>query len=247
VPGTVDITRKVHMRKHGLEMGKTYVQQNTLIEPNNLVPTWEDGGEERMEVSNTLLNLRKDFDLIAKDCKIMARQKDLLIKNIGAAGEELKRVTKQFSGGNEEQDKQKEELAYIRKCHDVQKMENHSYRSMLDRMKRDLISLTLTINDLSDSLRSKKQISDEEYAKHMKSLEQKLQSRAILHQLTKDLKRDQEKRQERIQALYLSIRNKEEAIQKRTDRKMRQNKIREEAQNESKDQNEIRMRENWLV
>ena len=127
-----------------------------------------------MEVSDTLLNLRKDFDLIAKDCHNMERRKDLLIKGIRMAGEEEKRVTKEFSGGNEEMDKQTEELAYISKCHDIQKMENHSYRYMLDRMKRDLISLTLTINDLSESLRSKERISDEEYAKHMKSLEQKL-------------------------------------------------------------------------
>ena len=45
---------------------------------------------------------------------------------------------------------------------------------MLDRMKRDLISLTLTINDLTESLRSKKAISEDETAKLMKSREQKL-------------------------------------------------------------------------
>ena len=58
---------------------------------------------------------------------------------------------------------------------------------------------------------------------------------------------DQRKRQERILALNVSIKNKEDAIQKRNERKMRQNKIREEAQNESKDQNEIKLRENWHV
>jgi len=106
---------------------------------------------------------------------------------------------------------------------------------MLDRMKRDLISLSLTINDLTESLRSKKQIADDEQSKHMKSREQKLQSRSLLDNLMHTLDLDQKKRQERILALNVSIKNKEEAIQKRNERKMRQNKIREEAQNESKD------------
>lgn len=45
------------------------------------------------------------------------------------------------------------------------------YNYMLDRMKRDLISLTLTINDLTESVRSKKGITDDEQAKLMKARE----------------------------------------------------------------------------
>lgn len=62
-----------------------------------------------------------------------------------------------------------------------------------------------------------------------------------------DLERDQKKRQERITSLNLSIKNKEDAIQKRNDRRMKQNEIREKAQNESKDQKEEKMREQFLV
>jgi hypothetical protein len=32
--------------------------RNTLLEPNNLVPSWEAGGEEKKEVSATLKALR---------------------------------------------------------------------------------------------------------------------------------------------------------------------------------------------
>jgi hypothetical protein len=53
-------------------------------------------------------------------------------------------------------------------------MEKMSYNYMLDRMKSDLISLTLTINDLTESLRSKKGIADEEREKLMKARETKL-------------------------------------------------------------------------
>jgi len=34
------------MNKYGLEEGKTYAEANTLLEPNNFIPSWEDGGEE---------------------------------------------------------------------------------------------------------------------------------------------------------------------------------------------------------
>jgi len=44
-------------------------------------------------------------------------------------------------------------------------MENMALHYMLDRMKRDLISLSLQINDLTESLRSKKSITDDESAK----------------------------------------------------------------------------------
>lgn len=53
-------------------------------------------------------------------------------------------------------------------------MENLGFKYMLDRMKRDLISQNLTINDLTESLRSKSGIYEDEDAKLMKSREQKL-------------------------------------------------------------------------
>jgi hypothetical protein len=45
---------------------------------------------------------------------------------------------------------------------------------MLDRMKKDLISLQLTSNDLTESLKSKKIIINEELNKQRKSKENKL-------------------------------------------------------------------------
>jgi len=121
------------------------------------------------------------------------------------------------------------------------------FNYMLDRMKRDLISLSLTINDLTESLKSKKGFNDEEFLALVRAREQKLQSRYRLNTLMTVLDRDQKARQDRISALNSSIKNKEDAIQKRNDRKLNQNKIREEAQNESKDQNEAKLRAQFLV
>ena len=44
----------------------THMQRNTLLEPNNYIPSWEAGGEEKKEVSATLKTLRQKFDVVHK-------------------------------------------------------------------------------------------------------------------------------------------------------------------------------------
>ena len=63
----------------------------------------------------------------------------------------------------------------------------------------------------------------------------------------KNIDHEQKKRQERILSLQTSIRNKEEALQKRMDRVRRQSEIAEAAANENKDSNEIKLRENFMI
>lgn len=54
-------------RKYKLdEGGQKYVEQSTLLEPNNFVPSWEGGEEEKNEVSQTLGKLRKKYDEVHK-------------------------------------------------------------------------------------------------------------------------------------------------------------------------------------
>lgn len=118
---------------------------------------------------------------------------------------------------------------------------------MLGRMKKDLISLSLTINDLTMSVKSKKTISGDERHKQMKTRETKLQAKFRLDNLMKDIDYEQGERSERIDALKKSIKNKEEALTKRMDRVKRQNEIAESAANENKDQNELEKRQNYLV
>ena len=209
------------MNKYGLEEGKAYTEANTLLEPNNFIPSWEDGGEEKMEVSTALRRLREDYDVVNRLRKDKTDARDLLRAEVKKAKIEEKRVGKEQGGIDIDIEKTTAELEHLKTTHDFQQMANMSYNYMLDRMKRDLISLTLTINDKTESLRSKKAIADDETDKHMKSREQKLQSRHRLDQLMSSLDLDQKKRQERILALNISIKNKEEAIQKRNERKMR--------------------------
>ena len=62
-----------------------------------------------------------------------------------------------------------------------------------------------------------------------------------------NIEHEQKKRQERIISLTTSIKNKEEALQKRMDRVKRQSEIAEAAANENKDMNEIELRANFMV
>ena len=106
-------------------------------------------------------------------------------------------------------------------------MTNRTYKHMLDRMNKDLISLTLTINAYSDSLRSKNTIYGIESAKEMQTRQEKLQSRKKLQDLIEIIDHEQEKRRERIVSLQNSIQNKQDALQKRIKRQDRQIEIAE--------------------
>ena len=105
----------------------------------------------------------------------------------------------------------------------------------------------MTANDLSISLRSKKNIIEDEFKKNIKSKENKLQSKYRLDNLMKAIDHEQKKRQERIISLQMSIKNKEEALQKRMDRVRRQSEIAEAAANENKDSNELKLRDTFYA
>ena len=85
------------MKKNGLEEGKTYTETNTLLEPNNFIPSWEDGSEEAMEVSTALRRLRADYDLIRRKALDKDEELKKLRADIKKAKEEEKQVMKQFN------------------------------------------------------------------------------------------------------------------------------------------------------
>jgi hypothetical protein len=97
-------------------------------------------------------------------------------------------------------------------------MYEKTYRYMLDRMKKDLIALTLDINDLTESLRSKKQIFQDEGNKKITARERKLQANYRYQNLMKNISHEMVKNSERITSLKTSIENKDETLQKRKER-----------------------------
>ena len=95
-----------------------------------------------------------------------------------------------MGGDSKDSELAKHELVQVEQTHQFQQLDNTTYNYMLDRMKKDLISLTLTINDLTESLRSKKSITEDESRKQMKSREQKLQARYRLDALITNINRE---------------------------------------------------------
>ena len=53
---------------------------NTLLEPNNVIPSWEFGDEENKEVSATLRRIRQKYDNIHKT--VLAKEKELERKTV---------------------------------------------------------------------------------------------------------------------------------------------------------------------
>ena len=92
---------------------------------------------------------------------------------------------------------------------------------MLERQKKDLIALTLKINALQESLRSKTNVYNAESNMQMMARQDKRQSKYKLDNLMKMIDHEQKKRQERISSLQTSIQNKQDALQKRLTRAKR--------------------------
>ena len=61
------VSKAIMLNKYGLNVGPAYDEQFTLLEPNNFIPSWEAGDEEKKEVSNALRNLREKYDQIHRD------------------------------------------------------------------------------------------------------------------------------------------------------------------------------------
>jgi hypothetical protein len=118
---------------------------------------------------------------------------------------------------------------------------------MIDRIKKDIIALNISSYDLRDSNKQKEIIMQEEADKSRKAKEQRLQAKERLQQLMDQIDKEQKHREERIESLNKSIKNKEEAVQRRMDRVNRQHEIAEAAANENKDSNELKMQENFMV
>lgn len=135
----------------------------------------------------------------------------------------------------------------IKDEHDFELMFQRTYQHMIERMKRDMIALQIKASEMHDSYKQKEVIMYEESEKSRKSKEQRLQAKEKLQALMDFIDKEQRHREERIESLNKSIKNKEEALQRRMDRVARQQEIAEAAANENKDSNELKMQENYMV
>jgi|LakMenEpi03Aug12_release.lakeMendotaPanAssembly.Ray.scaffolds.fasta_scaffold1089817_1 hypothetical protein len=54
------------IKMYGLAQNVTHVEQHTLLDSNNHIPSWETGDGEKAEVSIALLKLREEYDEIRR-------------------------------------------------------------------------------------------------------------------------------------------------------------------------------------
>jgi hypothetical protein len=61
------IVTVLYFRKQENKPHNNFVSTTTLLEPNNVIPSWEFGGEEKKEVSVTMRKLRQQFDQVRRE------------------------------------------------------------------------------------------------------------------------------------------------------------------------------------
>ena len=183
------------------ELQVTHMARNTLLEPNNFIPHWESGGEEKKEVSTTLKALRQKYDIIHK--KVQAKQDHLedLKRQLEKAAEEeifLSEVNENKKGTA---DSTKEELEALVEEHEFEKMTQCQYNHMIRRMKADLVSSQLRSQELKDSMKSKEEIVKEESEKVRKAKQERILAKMRLEQVMMKIDQEQREREERISSM----------------------------------------------
>ncbi len=240
--------RQVMTKKYKMDDGRAqHVEQTTLLEPHNFVPGWEGGDEEKKEVSSTLAGLRKTYDSYHK--KVIQKEQELALlkKQIEQVNPEELYAEGDAISMNEKLEELHVASSSVKKRHEVSQMDSKIYFHMLARMKKDLIAMKIKTNELEISMQHKDSIFDKEYAKSKKSHEQKLQSKLKLKNLLENVDIEQSKIQERIKSLQISIKNREDAVQRRMERVKRQQDIADTAANENRDSDEVKIRENFMA
>lgn len=118
----------------------THMQRNTLLEPNNYIPSWEAGGEEKKEVSDTLRSLRQKFDIIHKKVEERSRVLEDLKRELAKTQEEESYLNDHNFVVEETASQNKLDQESIIEEHAFEKLTQQSYCHMLQRMKADLIA-----------------------------------------------------------------------------------------------------------
>ncbi|CAG9333023.1 unnamed protein product [Blepharisma stoltei] len=206
-----------------------------------------DNDEETKEVAAQLMMIRKRHDR-TKEANNKKRQylekirKELEKANSVASIAE--NDSKNLQGRLEQL---KLSLENTRKKHEDEIRDKKTYLHVLDRMKKDKISMEMKANSLQIGLKSAKQILDLETEKYRKMRETKYQSRFLLQDMKEGLMQEKKQKDDRIQQLEKNVKLRQEAALRREERQKRQADIAEAAANDDKDSHEVKLRESLLM
>ena len=225
----------------------SYVPQNTLLEPNNVIPSWEFGDEENKEVSGTLRRIRQKYDNIHKT--VLAKERELEIKkrDLEQAKNEEAGIEDRVMRKTDGLEGTKSKLDEIQDSHEYQMMVQRSYQHMIQRMQSDLISIQIKFNESQTSHKNKQQVYQDEADKSRQAKQESLQAKHRLEELMRLIDQDHFQRKNRLASVLKSLDNKKAALERRIKRNARQQQIRDQAANDNKDSNELKMQENLLA
>lgn len=111
-----------------------------MLEPNNYIPSWEAGGEEKKEVSDTLRSLRQKFDIIHKKVEERSQVLEDLKRELAKTQEEESFLADHNCVIEDTASQNKLDQDSIIEEHAFEKLTQQSYCHMLQRMKADLIA-----------------------------------------------------------------------------------------------------------
>lgn len=138
-------------------------------------------------------------------------------------------------------------LEQNRKRHEDEQLCKKSYIYMLDRMKKEKIAMELKANSLQTSLKSTKHVLDTETDMFRKIRESQYQSKVMLKEIKQTIAYEQRKKNDRIQQLEKTIKQRQEVAFRREERQKRQAEISEAAANDDKDSQEAKIRDSILL
>ena len=183
------------------------MEQSTLLDPSNVQTGWEDE-EEMKEVSTQLASLKKKHDVVNKQVLKMEGNLDKVKKEIQALEMQEDQAEQAVYETSSRLQQLEEAITGTKGSLEEQAMGNAVYAHMQDRMKKDLIALSIKRKSLEAALRSKEQIYIEEVERNRITFgikEDWLQSKNKLDELLKTIGDEQGDRKKRIQTLRKQI------------------------------------------
>lgn len=228
-------------------MQETFVPQNTLLEPNNVITSWEHGGQENKEVSGTLRRIRQKYDNIHKEVIAKTALLEEKKKELDQVKLDESNISEQCSRMSDGLQHTEESLKMVERRHSFALLDQRTYVHMIARMRADLIASKIKMNEMQESYKSKKQIFEEEADKNRQAKQQKLKAQHRFEELMRMIDQDHAQRKNRLASVLKSIDNKKAALERRKKRMERQQQIRDKAANENKDSNELKLNEAFLV
>ena len=132
---------------------KPFVACNTLLDPDNVVPSWENGSVETREISMRMREQRQEYDRVHRN--VVAREKELemMKKKLERLQSDESHIEDTNTLNQYRIDSGSEHLSNIKETHDFEKMNHWIYKHMIGRMKADLIATQISANEYHEAFK----------------------------------------------------------------------------------------------